>query len=267
MRFKALAAFAGLAIAVGATSAQAQSTPPQVKTLTVQYSGVITNDVADTLMIRQPDGSLTRYTGTVPDYAYKKGDAVTVSFNTNVPTKAFYDANNVPPSVDGIYRFAVQGPNGNGSGFGVGRNFDISGPLSPSTDFGAGGITIVFDSNADTYSLEFPNGAFSFGYFSGPSFKYDANTGALLPSGLCFSASCTDGAVLGGNATDLTLRAPVGSTAAPGNAGNFSLGFKGGWNLPTYAATPVPEPASIGIFAAGLAMLSRARRRGTAPQN
>lgn len=262
MRFKAFIALAGLALIAGATGAQAQVEPPQVKTITVQYSGVVTNDVADTIMIRQPDGTLAHYTGTVPDYAYKKGDAVTISFNTNVPTKAFYDAHNVPPSVDGIYRFAVQGPNGNGNGFGVGRNFDISGPLSPSVDFGAGGITIVFDSNADTYSLEFPNGAFALGYFSGPSYRYDANSGALLPSGNCFSASCTDGATVGGNATDVTLRSPVGTSAQPGNAGNFSLAFNGAWNLPTYGgATQVPEPASIGIFAAGLAMLQRARRR------
>jgi hypothetical protein len=263
MRFKALVALAGLTLALGVTGAQAQVGPPQIKNLTVQYNGVITNDVADTIMIRQPDGSFARYTGTVPDYAYKKGDAVTISFSTNVPTGAYYNANNVPKSVDGIYRFAVQGPNGNGTGFGVGRGFDISGPLSPSVDFGAGGLTIVFDSNADTYSLEFPNGAFAFGYFSGPSYQYDANTGALLPSRNCFSASCTDGATVRGNATDVTLRSPVGTSAQPGDAGNFSLGFKGSWNLSTYSATQVPEPASIAIFAGGLAILSRARRKRT----
>jgi hypothetical protein len=263
MRFNALAALAGLTLAIDVTSAQAQVGPPQVKNLTVQYTGVITNDVTDTLMIRQPDGTLTRYMGTVPNYAYKKGDAVTVSFSTTVPTKAYYDANSVPPSADGIYRFSYAGPNGNGNGFGVSRDFDISGSFGRAIDFGGGGITIVYDSNVDTYSLEFRDGGFAIGYFSGPGYDYDATTGALLPAFVGFANEGSGGALLRGNATDLTLSVPTGINApGGGNSGNFALGFKGTWNLPTYGgATQVPEPASIAIFAGGLAILSRARRK------
>jgi hypothetical protein len=263
MRFNALAALAGLTLALGVTSAQAQVGQPQIKKLTVQYNGVITNDVADTLMIRQPDGSLTRYMGTVPNYEYKKGDAVTVSFNTTVPTKAYYDANNVPKASDGIYRFGVGARLSGVVGFGRSNDIDISGSFGQALDFGASGITIVYDANVDTYSLEFPNGLFGIGYFSGPSFRYDANTGALLPSRGCFYSACEDGALLRGDATDLTLSVPTGTTEQPGNSGNFTLGFKGSWNLPTYSATQVPEPASIAIFAGGLAILSRARCKRT----
>jgi hypothetical protein len=161
MQMKAILALAGLAIALGATTALAQVGPPQVKNLTVQYSGVITNNVTDTLMIRQPDGTLTRYEGIVPNYAYK-----------------------------------------------------------------------------------------------------DAATGALLPAFVVFANEGSGGALLRGNATDLTLSAPTGINALGGsNSGNFSLGFKGSWNLPTYAAPQVPEPASIVIFAGGLAIPRRARRK------
>ncbi len=251
------------AIAVSISTAFAQGAP-QTRVLSVKYTGVITNDVTDTLMIRQPDGTLARYMGTVPNYEYKKGDAVSVSFTTNVPTKAYYDANTVPKASDGIYRFSYAGPNGNGNGFGVSRDFDISGSFGRAIDFGGSGITIVYDSNVDTYSLEFRDGGFGIGYFSGPGYDYDALTGALLPGFAGFANEGSGGPLLRGNATDLSLSVPIGINApGGGNAGNFSLGFKGSWNLPNYSATQVPEPASIGIFAGGLFLLQRARRRRT----
>jgi PEP-CTERM motif len=267
IKSKKLALAFAAAITLGATNAHAQGAP-QTRALTVQYSGVITNDVADTLMIRQPDGTFARYTGTVPNYAYNKGDAVTVSFTTTVPTGAYYDANNVPRSADGIYRFFVQGPLGQGGTFGK-AVADISGPLGASSNYASSGITVVFDSNSDTYSLEFPNDRFSIGYFSGASFLYDVNSGALLPTSRnCFTAGgCDTGAYIQGDATDIKLTSDTGradGSADPvtlGPSGSFTLGFKGSWNLPTYSATQVPEPASIGLFAGGLALLQRARRR------
>jgi hypothetical protein len=259
---KAVAFALVAAVTPGASSAQAQSNAPQTRGLSVKYSGIITNDVTDTLMIRQPDGTFTRYMGTVPNYEYTKGDAVTVSFSTTVPTKAYYDANNVPPSADGIYRFSYAGPIGNGNGFGVSRDFDISGSFGRAIDFGGGGITIVYDSNVDTYSLEFRDGGFAIGAFSGPGYNYNANTGALLSGFVGFANEGSGGPVLRGNAADLRLSVPVGIDApGGGNAGSFTLGFNGSWNLPTYSATQVPEPASIGLFAGGLALLQRARRR------
>ncbi len=242
---------------------------PHLRTLRVQFNGVITNDVADTISIRQPDGTLTPYEGPVPTYAYKKGDPVTISFSTIVPTSAYYDANTVPRAADGIYRFALAGPNGNGNEIAVARNFDISGPLAPSTDFGVGGITIVYDANADTYSLEFPRGNYAASYFSGPSYKYDGTTGALVSSPFnCFGGSCTDGATLTGNATGGTIRNQVGDASFPSIAGFFSLLFSGSWSLPTYESgssgggpTQVPEPGSMLLFAGGAAWLVRRAKR------
>jgi PEP-CTERM motif len=257
---KAALAFAA-AMTLVTTGVFAQGAP-QTRVLRATYTGVITNDVTDTLMIRQPDGTFARYQGTVPNYEYKKGDVVTVSYSTTVPTKAYYDANNVPPSADGIYRFIYQGPLSGNNNFGVSRDFDISGSFGRAIDFGGGGITIVYDSNADTYSLEFRDGGFAIGAFAGPGYDYDATTGALLPGFIGFKDEGSGGPVLRGDATDLKLSVPIEfNQPGGGNAGNFSLGFKGSWNLPTYEPTQVPEPASIGLFAGGLALLQRARRR------
>jgi len=257
--------FAMLAALLIASPAFAQM--PQSRPLTVTFSGTVTNDVSDTIMIRQPNGSLTPYQGPVPAYDYRRGDQVAISFTTNVPTSAYYAANpSVPRAADGIYRFNVAGPNGNGNGFGVTRNFDVTGPLRPATDFGIGGITLVYDANGDSYGIEFPRGSWGASYLSGPSYTYDGGTGALIATSRnCFTASCTDGATLTGNANTVELRNQVGNPNEPtGAVGFFSLLFSGSWNLPTSTPgqpVPVPEPGSILLFGAGAAWLARRQLR------
>jgi PEP-CTERM motif len=243
---------------------------PQTRPLTVTFSGVVTNDVSDTISIRQPDGSFAPYRGPVPAYDYRRGDQVTIGFTTTVPTNAYYAANpNVPRADDGIYRFNVQGPNAGTNGFGVTRNFDVSGPLSPATDFGIGGITLVYNANTESYSLEFPRGTWGASYFSGPSYTYDAGTGALITTGRnCFSGSCTDGATLTGSADTVQLINQIGDARQPvGPVGFFTLLFNGSWNLPVSnpgGPTPVPEPGTVFLFGAGAAWLVRRARKKAA---
>ena len=66
----------------------AAQTVPQQRTISVQFTGVVTNEISDTIEVRQPDGSFSTFTGPAPDYPYKKGDSVTIGYNTIVPTKA-----------------------------------------------------------------------------------------------------------------------------------------------------------------------------------
>jgi polyisoprenoid-binding protein YceI len=87
-RFVFAAALA-LAAIPGAASAQ---TAPISKTISLTYTGTVTNAAADTIMVRQPDGTMAHYTGPLPNLPYANGDQVTISFNATVPTKAFYDS-------------------------------------------------------------------------------------------------------------------------------------------------------------------------------
>ncbi len=253
----------GLAVALLAVPAFAQL--PASRTFDVKFTGVVTNDVSDTIMIRQPDGSSARYQGPVPQYEYRTGDQVTIGFTTTVPTSAYYNAANTPVPADGLYRIAVNGPIGNPNAFGVARNFDVSGSLRPAPDFGVGGITIVYDLLADTYSLEFPTGQWTAGYLSGPSYTYDAATGSLLPSSRnCFTSACEDGSLLRGTDTSATLTTQVGSANEPSATGSFKQGVDGTWSLPTYRPTPVPEPGTMLLFGGGVAALMLRRRRAAA---
>jgi PEP-CTERM motif len=259
-----------LIVSALAAASPAFAQMPQTRPLTVTFSGVVTSDVQDTISIRQPDGSFAPYRGPVPEYPYRRGDAVSISFTTTVPTSAYY-ANNpqVPRASDGIYRFIVGGPFGNGNGFGVTRNFDVAGPLNPSgSGYGIGGITLVYDTNTESYGLEFPRGTYGVGPINGPGYQYDAGTGALiLTSGNCTFAGCEGNAELIGNATDARVRTGVGTTAEPGNIGFFDLLFSGSWNLPaggTGGPTQVPEPGTMLLFGAGTAWLVRRTRKKNA---
>jgi PEP-CTERM motif len=256
-----------------ATPANAQ-TAPQLRTIPVTFTGVVTNEIADTIKIRQPDGSLSTFTGPVPDYPYRKGDNITISFTTQVPTKAYYDTYTGQQSVDGIYKIRIQGRSSSSTPtFGGVRDVDISGPgrLSGNDGFGIRDFSIVFEANTDQYSLEFPNGEWSIGPVDLPTYNLDSSTGALTPrASSCFGVQCesTSTGIRGGAESAYVNNIPI--VRDPGLsefvAGFFSLAFGGSWNLPTYnpgQPVDVPEPATLLFFGAGAAALGWRRRKAT----
>lgn len=267
-----LTSFAASMLAISIPAAA--QTGPQQRTLPVKFTGVVTNEIRDTIKIRQPDGSLSTFTGPIPDYPYQKGDTVTISFTTQVPTKAFYDVYTGQQSVDGIYKLRVQGPPGSLTPTVPSvRDVDISGParLSPRDSFGIRDFFIVFDSNADTYSLSFPESGWSIGSVDFPTYNLNSTTGELTPrSSSCYGVQCEGTSTgLRGNSTDVSVNLiPIVKDPGFGEflAGFFNLSFKGSWNLPIYGANggnpvDVPEPASVLFFGAGAGVLGWRRRR------
>jgi hypothetical protein len=267
-------------------------TAPVSRTIPVTFSGEVANDVTNEIRIRQPDGSFAPFTGPVPEYPYKKWDPVSISFNATVPTQAFYAAGGPyrgQIAADGIYNINLQAPfySGGGGPGGVGNvtTPDVSGPIAAASNSGQptnARLTIVYDSNADTYSLQFPTSTavtgptpFVSGAYTGPGYTYDAATGTLAN---CVGVGCgpADSQIftLSGS-SDTNISAPSigifgtapGAGAASGNrAGVFRLDFLGSWNLPTFKSgggvTQVPEPGMMILFGGGaLALVARRRRR------
>jgi hypothetical protein len=229
----------------------AAQTAPISRVVPIAFAGVVADDVTNTIKIRQPDGTYANFTGPVPDYPYKKGDAVTISFNATLPTKAFYDpasgAYKGQIAADGIYRIGLSSPAYNGGG----------GPG------GVGNLTVP-----DTFIA---------GQYTGPGFTYDATSSSLSN---CYGSACgpepenNQNFGLNGNATSVsTSNIGIFGTAAgtgPGSgsgAGLFSLLFNGSWNLPTWksgsgGSTEVPEPGMAVLFgSSALALLMRRRKR------
>ncbi len=260
-------------------SATLAQTAQQKRTIPVTFFGMVTNDVTKEIRIRQSDGSYIPFTGAVPDYPYKQGDSVTISFNALVPTRAAYEAGGAlagSASADGIYRISVRNPfySSGGGVLGIGNSTiaDPSGPINPIDTFGQPTntrMTLVYDAIADSYSIDFTNGQFQSGAYTGPSYLYDANTQTLTP---CTGNACGNGGFsISGNANQLTTSniGITGTAAGNGpqsgaNTGLFSLIFSGAWNLPTYNAggpVDVPEPATVSLFAGGAAAVMRRRRR------
>jgi PEP-CTERM motif len=279
-----------LAAAPAAAQSFLPASPPFSKEISLTFTGVVTNDVTKAIGIRQPDNSLVPYTGPVPEFPYKKGDPVSISFNAVVPTKAFYDGGyQGQVANDGIYRISIgtQFTVGGGgfSSFGIGAisGPEVSGPIfadgrSPATVR----MTIVYDSNSDSYSLEYPNGNWSMRSFNGPSYSYDPVTGAVAGVAAACPGGTTIGCRDGGGGFNLTGTATSGSASIPLYApstpnqppsgfinGLFDLLFSGSWNLPTFGsggsssggATQVPEPGMMLLFGGGVAALVRRRRK------
>ena len=254
-------------------------TAPQSRTIPVTFTGYVANNVTDEIRIRMPDGSYAPFTGVVPDYPYRQGDAVTISFNAVVPTAAAYAAGGAlqnAASADGIYRISLRNPfySGGGGPLGIGNSTiaDPSGPINPVDTFGQPTntrMTLVYDAIADSYSIDFTNGQFASGAYTGPSYLFDSATQTLTP---CTGTACGNGGfTISGNANQLST-SNIGITGtAPGNGpqsgpgtGLFNLLFSGTWNLPSYNAgggpIDVPEPGSMILFGGGAAFLVRRRR-------
>jgi PEP-CTERM motif len=266
------------------TAASAQITPINATTsrLQLSFTGIVTNDVTNTIMIRQPDGSFSKFTGPVPDYPYKVGDQIAVTFSTVVPTKAFYDQPQFAgqKAADGIYRFNLLGPGLTGTnGIGVAQGADLSGPGSVygggSQPYNFRGLTVVYDSNKDGYSLELPTDQWLLAPLNMPSYRYDPTTNSIVSVNLgCVGVQCEPDFLVRGGATSATIaqttlgdRVFLQSTQTPENVGFFdSLRFSGSWNLPFFSGgggdpTPVPEPSMVILFGAGAAAMMRRRRK------
>lgn len=297
------AAVAAALIALSST-AHAQTAPEQ-KTITVAYTGIVTDDINNTIRIRQPDGSTVPYLGPVPEYPYKKGDTVTLSFSTVVPTAAYYDKYVGQQSADGIYRIALTSPTaGATSPFGVVSNLDVNGPIrtlnTPDGPSVVNGVVIVFDSNTDTYSVDFrPDGTWFSGSWDGPGFLYNANTGEVISTPSTFYCTaitgCSSSSIALGGGFDLIgtannmtvanaagipiwrddydgMPSPSGEPKQP-IGGFFNFSVAGGWSIPTQTGsssstggvTPVPEPDMLILFGtAAAALVWRRKRAATA---
>jgi hypothetical protein len=268
--------------AVLATVAAVGQTVPISRTVPLTFTGVVSNSVTDSVRIVQPDGSYANYTGPLPEYPYAQDAPVTISFNATLPTKAFYDAGVYQGQVaaDGIYRISVASPfyTGGTSPGGIGNSTiaDVSGPIGPANNFGQPTntvMTIVYDYNSDSYSLE-GGGSFVTGAQSGPGYLWNAAAGEYVLCNVSGGPGCQGSA--SADPVLMTLAASAdGSTVSTGNVrinstdpssstgfGLFNLSFLGNWNLPQSNSNPVdvPEPGMLLLFGAASAILLLRRR-------
>lgn len=278
LRIFAIAIAGTLVAAPFAASAQ---TAPLSRTVQVTFTGVVSSTAADTMLVRQPDGSYTSFAGALPDLPYLKGDPVSISFNATLPTRAFYDSGAYHGQVaaDGIYRISVANPyytGGSAGGIGDSTIADVSGPINPVPNSGQPTntrMTIVYDYNTDSYSIE-GGGNFASGAYAGPGYIYDAATGSYTAcaGGNACNTSASQDPILSG------LGAGAGNSATTIQSGNFlvrstdlssgtgtgifSWLFTGSWNLPQFGgATPVPEPGMLLLFGGASAAIAARRRR------
>lgn len=243
-------------------AANAQTAPVQV-----QFVGTITSSASDTLMIRNADGTSTRWTGPLPDFPYVNGDQISIAFNAT-PGSAVQSA-------DGLYRYTIIGPaQAGGSNFARTGAIDVSGPVA-----GGGtvnGLTLVYNAATGAYSLETGTSGYTMSSFDGPGYLYDpaANSLSLTSTtrqpgaGACSDQNIGCFNLTGGLTSGAFSGVPV--FASDGSLrGFFSTLFSGSWfvNGQQVGGGPVdvPEPGQTGLFAlAALAVMLRARRSGLA---
>lgn len=273
------AALAAWVILLGASSASAQTSPIS-RTIPVTFTGVVSSTPGETLVVRQPDGSMAPYTGPLPDYPYAKGDTVSISFNATMPTRAFYDSVYTgQKSADGIYRITVSSPYYNGGtapgGIGNSTVAEVSGAIDPALNAGQPTntrMTIVYDYNTDSYAIE-GSGSFFSSAYALPGYLYDAAGGAYILCGGAGLPSCLpspgfdpvltglSGSADGTGLNVANVRVLSTDPASGVGTGIFNLSFLGSWNLPQYGgATSVPEPGMLLLFGAASAMLTMRRR-------
>jgi PEP-CTERM motif len=280
------------------TTAQAQVTSLDASRnlVRVAFVGTVTNDVTQSISIRQPDGSLAPYTGPVPDYPYKVGDSVTIGFDVIAPNKNYYasPAYTGQQAADGLYDISLQQinlPFDSTRPLGSVSPVDVSGPIrqDPFPNV-VSGVTLKYNANTDSYSVALANTGWRINGMDAPSYVYDPTSGNLTPRGnSCFSTLCEGADVnILGTAGNATVRAGVvpfanasadslliGSTAEPGLIGGIfsALNLSGMFNLPIFGsggsssggATDVPEPGTLFLFGGGaLALVRRQKRRKAA---
>lgn len=242
-------------------AAQAQTAPVQL-----QFVGTITSSASDTLMIRGADGSLSKWTGPLPDFPYVNGDQITISFSAT-PGSA-------TQSADGLYRYTIVGPAQTsgltGSNYAKQGAVDVSGPISGGG--GVNGLTLIYNAATGAYSLETGPNGYTMWSFDGPGYLYDPASNSLSltsttrqpGAGACSDQNIGCFNLTGGMTSGAISGAPV--FASDGSLrGFFSMLFSGDWfvnGVKQGGATPVPEPGQTGLFAmALLAIVWRGRRR------
>lgn len=282
--FRTTAVAAAFALAAVPSFVQAQ-TASISRTVPVTFTGVVSLTAADTILVRQPDGSLATFAGDLPALPYAKGDPVTISFNATLPTRAFYDSGAYRGQIaaDGIYRITVANPfyTGGTAPGGIGNSTiaDVSGPIDPVSNAGQPTntrMTIVYNYNTDSYSIE-GGGNFTSGAYGSPGYIYDAASGVYVAcSG---QLACRTSA--GQDPVISSLSAGTGNSATTIRSGNFRINstepssgqgtgffswlFSGSWNLPQYHSggpVEVPEPGVVGLFGGALAAIAWRRRKG-----
>lgn len=234
--------------------AMAQTLPPPVA---VQFLGTITGSAADSLVIRNGDGTTSPWTGPLPDFPYHTGDQIAVSFTAQT--------DNGVQSADGLYRYTFVGPSQlgglSGSNYAVTNGVDVTGPISGGG--GISGLTLVYNAVTGSYGLELPSSSYTMWLFDGPGLLYDpaSNTMALTastrqPGGACgdFGAGCFN--IVGDLDSGAVDRAPVWGTDGS-LRGLFGIEWTGSWfvNGQQVVATAVPEPDQLPLFAAALLVL------------
>lgn len=230
---------------------------------TVEFKGTITASAPDTLIVNgQP------WTGPLPDYPYKAGDQITVSF-VATPGSAVQSA-------DGLYRYTIVGPGQtssiSGSNYAQTGAIDVSGPIA-----GGGfvnGMTLVYDANTGSYTIELPQDRYTLSLFDGPGYLYDPASNSLAltsttsqPGGSCFASGAGCFNITGNLSGGSVDRAPVWGTDGS-RRGIFSVLFSGDWFVngsKVGGSTQVPEPGALGLMLAALVPLAlRRRKAGTA---
>lgn len=237
----------------------AQPTLAEPIPATVEFKGTITASAPDTLIVNgQP------WTGPLPDYPYKAGDQITVSF-VATPGSAVQSA-------DGLYRYTIYGA-GQSSSI-TGSNWARAGEIAVSGPIAGGGfvngMTLVYDASNGSYTIELPQDRYTLSVFDGPGYLYDPATNSVSLTSTTRDPryGCTDqgngcfnitGNLSGGSVD----RAPVWGTDGS-RRGIFSILFSGDWFVngsKVGGATQVPEPGALGLVLAALVPLVLRRRK------
>ena len=273
MRFRTLHVLAGLTAALTLTSPSAAQVTQQ-EPVEVEFRGTITGSVSDTLLISQPGGATTPWTGPLPDYPYSQGDEISIRFNVT-PARGFLTPDYPIEPVDGLYRFVVSGSQQYpGSVVGVARalgGFDVSGPIHQRGNSYTTGLELVYNIAADTYWIEPTSDVIRFGGFDGPTYQYDSESHSLslIPKFdrrndfICLEINRCNAQIFGSFNELMLSRIPIydeNGAFRPG--GGFSLPFSGNWfvNGQQVSSNPVPEPPHLLILMAAVAVVAARRK-------